>query len=251
MARSFVRASSEYLAIGTPVLAAFPITFACWFNVDNTLDQSLISIGDIDTAEDYLELRLRDPADTDVLAIHRNASTLYAKTTASYTVDTWHHGCAVFAATNDRRVYLNGGNKGTNATDQTFPDNVDTTTIGRRAGTTTIYVSGGIAEAGIWNVALTDAEVAILAATYSPLFVKPQNLVAYYRLIRDEDQDRVGGYDMTAYNTPTISAHPPIIYPSPPHIIHVTAAPPPTAAALPILADQAIHSLVFGGVTIR
>ena len=58
----------------------------------------------------------------------------------------------------------------------------------------------------------------MLARGYSPLFVRPQNLVAYWPLIRDEDQDRVGGYDMAAYNTPSVAAHPPIIYSAQLHI---------------------------------
>ena len=73
-------------------------------------------------------------------------------------------------------------------------------------------MSGSIAEPAVWNVVLTDAEVAILGAGFSPLFVRPQNLVFYPDLIRGLN-DKVGGLTLTANGT-VVSAHPPIIYPA-------------------------------------
>ena len=96
-------------------------------------------------------------------------------------------------------------------------------------------MDGRIAEAAIWNVELTDAEVAILGKGFSPPFIRPESLVFYAPLIRDEDDDRVGGLSLTAYNTPTIASHPPIIYPAPPFLSFPTgAAPPPTAMEIAI-----------------
>ena len=77
------------------------------------------------------------------------------------------------------------------------------------------YTDSIIAEAAVWNVDLTDAEVAILAAGYSPLFVRPQFLVAYWSLFGDSspEPDIIGGYDMTLNNGPTQATHPIIHYP--------------------------------------
>jgi len=106
-----------------------------------------------------------------------------AQTTTNASQDTWHHLCGVFAASDDRTAYLDGGNKGTDATDLS-PDYVDLTAIGAfKDNTPGEYCSGRIAEAAIWNVALTDAEVAILADGFSPLLVRPASLVAYWPLI--------------------------------------------------------------------
>ena len=42
-----------------------------------------------------------------------------------------------------------------------------------------------MAEAAVWNVALSDAEVVALAANASPKMIRPGNLVWYMDLIRD------------------------------------------------------------------
>ena len=60
--------------------------------------------------------------------------------------------------------------------------------------------------------ALTDAEAAILAAGYSPLFVRPQSIRAYWPLIRGS-ADRVGGFALTEHNAPTVEDQSPVIYP--------------------------------------
>lgn len=47
------------------------------------------------------------------------------------------------------------------------------------ASSTKGYFDGDIAEAAIWNVALSDAEIAMLAKGLSPLRVRPASLVSY------------------------------------------------------------------------
>lgn len=226
MARLFDDASTEYLTHSAAVVSTYPITMAAWFYPDAFVNQTLVSISDTAAYLDYFELRLRDPADSDIIALIRRDSQSFAKTTASYTLNTWHHAVGVFAAANDLRIFLNGGNKGTEVGGSETPAGMDTTSIGvLKMNTLNFYMSGRIAEVGIWNVALTDAEVAILADGFSPLFVHPQNLVAYWPLVRGLN-DRVGGYNMTATGT-TVSAHSRLIYPAAPMIITapVVAAP--------------------------
>jgi hypothetical protein len=140
-----------------------------------------------------------------------------AKTTAGYSANTWHHACGVEYSSNSRAAFLDGGNKGTNAVLST-PAGLDTTSIGvaLRAGGPIGYLDGMVAEVAIWSAALTDAEVAILALGYLPLAVRPQSLVAYWRLIRDTDEDIVGGYSLTAVNGPSIGAHCRVIESAPP-----------------------------------
>ena len=57
------------------------------------------------------------------------------------------------------------------------------------------YCDGSLAEAAIWNAALSDAEVAALATGVSPLLVRPGSLVFYAPLARDL-LDRVGGLQL-------------------------------------------------------
>ena len=76
------------------------------------------------------------------------------------------------------------------------------------------FTSGSIAEVAFWSTALSDAEVAILAKGYSPLFVQPQNLFFYAPLIRDLI-DYIEAQSFSNYiNAPDISVHPSIIYPT-------------------------------------
>lgn len=250
MARSFDVGSSQYLEIDQAVVPNEPFTMAAWayaLDIDNHF--SILFLGDKDSGSDYHVLRMRGGTVGDPIgACTNDGAAVWANTSSGFSANTWHHVAGVWSATNSRAAFLDGGSKGTNNTPKTV-DGEDRVSIGRTGDSTPLYYHDGyVAEAAFWNVALTDAEIAILAAGFSPLFVRPQNLAAYYPLIRDEDQDRVGGYDLTAYNGPSIAAHPPIIYPAPHHIAHVTA---PAGAASSIFADQAIHSLVFGGVTVR
>ena len=69
------------------------------------------------------------------------------------------------------------------------------------------------AEAAIWDVALTDAEVSAYFAGYSPLCLRPENLAWYYDAIRGNRNDRMGNETMTETGTVVEFPHPPgIIY---------------------------------------
>lgn len=220
MARLFDDGLSEYLQVASTPVTTYPITLACLFNSDDdTAGQTLMQVTDTAGGTDYHRIALRGDAGGDLLEARSRNGGGVALTTTGFSANTRHHACGVFAANNDRAIFIDGGSKGTDTT-VSNDAGLDAVSIGRSGDASPgNYMSGSIAEAAIWDVALTDVEVAILAAGYSPLFVRPQNLVAYWALIRDEDQDRVGGYDMTPFNTPTIAAHPPVLYPAPQSII--------------------------------
>lgn len=102
-------------------------------------------------------------------------------------VATWFHGAAVFTSATSRATFLNGGSKGTDATSVTpIAGNIVQIWLGGKQidgawnNTSTGNVEYG--EFGIWNAALTDAEVLALARGVNPTLVRPQNLVAYYPL---------------------------------------------------------------------
>jgi hypothetical protein len=69
-----------------------------------------------------------------------------------------------------------------------------------------IFFSGTIAEVGIWNVALTTAEIASLAKGMTPDKIRPQRLVFYAPLVRDL-VDAKGGLTITN-NGATVANHP-------------------------------------------
>jgi len=214
MARLFDKSIPQYLQIDEAVIsAAYPLTLACWFKTTtDTTAGGLIWIGDKDY-EDRWQLLYLQPAQG-VKAYSKQGSGGIALSTAAYSPGVWQHACGVFAAANLRAAYVNGGNKGTDTASVT-PTGFDRVGIGMfRDSSPSSPVDAAIAEIGIWNAALTDAEVASLAAGFSPLLVRPANLVAYWPLIRDEDIDIVGGYKLTAYGAPTVAVHCPIMRPA-------------------------------------
>lgn len=217
MARAFDDGSSQHLELDSPPITAAPFTISAWINSDElTTNQTCIFIGDKDVADNFWALRLSGATGGDPVSFFAlDGTTVSAATSSGYSADTDHHICAVETAADDRAVFIDGGSKGTNATSVT-PAGADRVAIGRSGDSTPgFYMSGNISEVAIWNVALSDAEVALLAKGFSPLFIQPHNLVAYWPLIRDDDNDRIGGFDLTAINTPTVATHPPlIVYPA-------------------------------------
>jgi hypothetical protein len=143
-----------------------------------------------------------------------------ADTSIGYTTGQWHHVAGVFASTTSRVAYIDGGNSQSNST-STASSSWDTLLLGGRYSSSAIavYFSGDIAEAAVWNVALTADEIAQLAAGYSPLFVRPQSLVHYIPLFgragaSGGEEDWAAGGVLTDAADPGLADHPRIIYPS-------------------------------------
>lgn len=227
MARLFDDGSSEYLTNANAPVSGTPSTFACWGRPDTLgLEQRLITVNDSNSSANVLSL-LIDQGSNKVQVQHYDNGDASAFSNIAVTINTWQHYCGVFTSDASRTAYLDGGNIVTNSESQDAMSGLDVVDISALfwAGGRIQFWSGDIAEAAIWNVALTAAEVLILSKGYSPLFVHPQNLVAYWPLIRDLN-DRVGGYTMVASGT-TVAAHvPKIINPVPPFISFSSAAPP-------------------------
>ena len=237
MARQFASADSEYLVVDSAPFITSPHTMACWFFMDDVDSEGyMMTVHDKDQSLKWVSLALRGDEAGDKVEHRFLDSNIRAVTSTGATISTWHHACGVAASTTSRAAYIDGGSKGTNASTHTYAT-YDRTTISSEQGTSpSRYFNGRIAEAAIWNVALLDAEIDLLAKGFSPLFFQPQNLVFYAPLIRDEDFDKVGGLSLTPTNSPTVETHPPkIIYPAPPFISY------PTAAAVVAIPNQAVQ----------
>jgi hypothetical protein len=188
----------------TPVTGP-PFTMGCFVKTDDlTTDQCAMLVHDENSNSERFSLKLDTTSDL-VQAISRDGGvSSTAETSSSYSANIWHHICARFTSTTSRDAFLDGGSKGSN-TDSSTPSGIDALSIGMRdLSTPDNFLSGKIAHAAIWNVALTDAEVAVLARGADPRSIRRNNLVAYWPLTTDDD-DIIGSYDMTAYNSPTWS----------------------------------------------
>ncbi len=222
MARDF-DGSSHILRAGTSPLTAVACSMACWFYSDqNTATVALMDLSNNSPSglRGRFGLQLAGAVGGDpVQAVHVNdtgGATGTASSSTGFSTDTWQHAAAVFGATNSRDAFLNGTNKGSNTTSVTGAMTLNRTRIGGRIGLTGAegnFHNGRIAEAAIWNVALTDAEVAELALGVSPLMVRPSGLVFYAPLLGRRDPEielrQARNLDVA---TPVYVEHPRVFY---------------------------------------
>jgi hypothetical protein len=221
MSRLFDDTSSQYLInTSSAIVQGPPYTLACWGYCDEDgTAPTAMSIGDKDSTSFWVRLTFKgnDAGDPILFQGFDDIGANFAASTSTgFSVNTWHHLCAVAASSTSWNVLIDGGSKGTDTTSAAAWTSIDHAAIGVIARSSLgAYMSGRLAEAAIWSAALTDPEVATLAAGYSPLFVRPASLVAYWPLIgrTSPEIDIVGGYDMTLTNSPTTAAHSRIIYP--------------------------------------
>lgn len=193
--------TNDYLGrADTCGVTAYPFTFACWIKADTYSNQTPMSFGDTDAAS-FERIYIRDPADNDVLIYSLNAGTGEWQNTAQYTTGTWHHVCAVFAANNDRRIFIDGENKATTSDVLAISAALDNFCIGitHRDNGYIHPFDGRIAEAAIWDVALSDANVLSLGNGATPSGIDSGNLVSYWSLF-DDGVDSTASNDLTAYN---------------------------------------------------
>ena len=231
MAVQFTSASTQYLQVDSAIPGATetPLTMACWFKHGSGVVDSLMMHVDASEPDNYF-LMLLDASDN-VVASHRQDGSPSDATKGAFTADAWQHAGAVFVSTASRFAYLNGVAGTENTTLDEQLTGIDRFAIGAfRDSSPGGYYEGPIAEAAVWSVALTTAEMAILAAGYSASFVRPASLVFYDRMIRldsgGDSHDIVGGLTMTGFNTPTTGNHPRIIRPSGLYVpAFLTAAP--------------------------
>ncbi len=234
---------NQYLSNANAVVSSTPLSMACWVSNSAAVGNDAvmcISDGDINQ---FHGLYMPFVAKT-VRARTNNTNSTEA---GPWVVDVWTHIGGVWTNSTSRVAYRDGNAAVADNTDRT-PAGLDYTTIGCFGGDIgrVFFFEGMIAEVAVWNAALTTPEMVILAARYSPLFVRPQSLVAYWRLIgrTSPEIDLVGGFDMTLNNAPTQAPHPGIIYPT----RQVLAFPP--MAAPPVVTGRPTR-LYFGPSSVR
>jgi hypothetical protein len=221
MARDFVRSSSQYLeTLSTPITAT-PLTMACWFNADNVTAQHIL-LGIYEptgsTADNFF-LSVEGAQANDPFRANVAANNSYASSSANgTTAGTWNHGCGVYTSDSSRTAYLNGV-AGTTDTNARTPNagSLDRVLVGRfQGGATIVYCDALIAEAALWNVALSADEVASLAKGVSPLLVRPDSLAFYAPIYgtHGPEPELIGGRDLTVQGGATKAAHPRIFLPT-------------------------------------
>ena len=203
--------TSQYLNTASAPVTAAPLTLACWFYPNNvTATMALMSVTDnAEVNNNRFSLFAAGNSGGDPVEVVAQTPLAFsvAATTTGYTANSWNHACGVFTSTSSRTSYLNGGSAAT-STVTVAPSGVDRVRVAARfnGGNAGLYLSGRLAEIGIWNAALTAAEVAALADGMTCDKVRPQSLVFYAALVRNL-QDVKGGLTITNNNTATVTNH--------------------------------------------
>lgn len=231
MARNFVAASSQFLEfIGTLPVSAVPLTFACWFRDDATSIRSLMSMETSTGTEQ--NFRMFTNAGVLNLASSDVGSGGTATCSAGYTANVWHSAIGVFASATSRQIYIDGGSSGTNAT-SAVPTSLARIEVGRtyQNGSPIQFMNGDIARVAMWNIALSSADRASLAAGALPSTIQAGNLVFYAPLAgtASPEPDLINANNLTvtgATQTSIAPVNPPVL------TVQTVTAPQPQVAVL-------------------
>lgn len=207
MARNFNGTSDHIIASASPV-TNYPMTLAAWVR-PTTVAAGVAIYLSIGSNSDTSRVILGRTSGSAYAATFNSAgnSRVYPSGTTDFTATTWAHVALVIASSTSVDVLVNGSSKVTSALTRGLT-NIDRIIIGARtaAGTLGEYGNGDVAEVGIWNVALTAAEIASLAKGFRPDSIRPQSLAFYAPLVR-EIIDVRGGLTLTASGT-SVATHP-------------------------------------------
>jgi hypothetical protein len=219
--------------------SVYPLAVCCWFNsADSTQDnQTMWAVTEYNfAANNYFAAGCNTTASApDGIRAYQDddGNLAYAQTATDWVQDTWHSGVWIYTATNDTRVWIDGGGKTTSNTDILFfPGYTNKRlVIGAHqtaAETFSSFFNGKIGCWAVWDLTNWEGATAsdkgdtfesiipALAKGYSPLFWR-NGLIGHFPLIRGL-KDVVSGVTLTA-NGATVSAdHPRIISPMSPMV---------------------------------
>ncbi len=175
MSRAFT--ATQRLEVASTLLTAYPYSIALWVNDTGT-----------ETTFPFLVTFYTNGTSAGgtyfTVFIDNTGKLAGPGVTATVTrpTNTWFHACTVQTNATSHAIFQDGGNKITSATSATIPAGINRTSINAWNSGTNVGIVGSIAHVAIWNVALADAEVAMLANGLSPLLVRPNAITNYWPL---------------------------------------------------------------------
>jgi hypothetical protein len=192
------------------VVSGMPLTMACWFYPNgDTTRYTLMSMANNFVGFQgggYQITAFGDLAGDPIQIGTDQAGNTAVSSTAGFNANQWNHAAGVFTSTTSRTVYLNGGNSATSTFSHSPSAPGQGLRLARFVNSFPFPLAGRLAEVGIWNAALTAAEIASLAKGMTCDKVRPQSLVFYAPLVRDLI-DQKGGLTITNNNSATAADH--------------------------------------------
>lgn len=170
------------------LIVSYPFTLSCWFFPTNsTVEQSIFVLGN---GVDYWWISLAGNVAGDPIRAQtwNGSSSTEAAISNVVRFNQWNCVTARFVSNTQRVIAINGSAGTANITDSTQGAPViKNLWIGGDA-VTDRGLRGYIAHAAIWNEQIVNADNATLGRGASPLFIRRQNLVAYWPLVNPGPQ---------------------------------------------------------------
>lgn len=179
--------NSNKVRLSSGLITAVPLSISCAYYASSLGSfKTLVSLCNSGAAQDRNLFALKVTSANQASAEAATGAGIWNGASSTSVVAGWNFVAGVWTSSTSRSAFVNGGGKGT-GTNSATPSSINRLTVGSQdnAGSGQPTASGDrIAEVGVWNVALSDDEIAALGKGISPLLVRPQNLVAYLPLIR-------------------------------------------------------------------
>jgi hypothetical protein len=212
MSRTCSKDDDAALSATSAILTGPPFTAFAWLKTSDAAEdrQQIFSFGELGT-DNFFRARLRDDPLIEFSAEEDGGADGDADTTDGPVDDVWANVAAVAIATDERDVYFNGANKGSNTT-TVVPINLDGTEVGQSDdGTDNDRFVGDLGHVAVYGVALALNMLDTLAAGFNPMRVQRGDLLGYYPLNgQDPELNVMGGINLPLVGAPLVAENPPI-----------------------------------------
>jgi hypothetical protein len=235
VARNFNGTNQKLLATSGAAITGVPATFAAIVRTDTTsLEKSILGVSRSTSSTPLFRI-IMSSAGKPSAQFRGTGTTSQATGTTTLSTTAYQQIAGTFASDAATEIFYNGVSEATAAAPTNSSITVNQTEIGVLQRTSAAqFWDGDIAECAMWNAVLDAAEIAALAKGYSPLLIRPANLVAYWPLVgkNSPETDIVGRYDMTVTGA-TASAHPRIFLPTAQILTFPSTATSGTTVSIP------------------
>ena len=233
----------DYLIHTTPLVLTVNFTWSFWMRTTTTA-KSMVFGSFSDGNTDGFQIQLNTNS-SDVLAAgdtrayvrdegagHRG----FAFTNAAVYDGAWHHHAWVRELTGTNTLYyVDGVSQSLTVAQNTLGTGELTQQYASAFGARNLrgVIDGhsvcDLAEIALYSDDLAVASIEALASKISPLLIRPDLLLRYWRLINlsGAATEMIAGDGFTENGNPTATDHPPAFYAAAPYTFHVAAAAPP------------------------
>jgi hypothetical protein len=210
MAYAFTAASNQYFNTASTPVTTYPLTLSCWFNPTSGsgVAETVCGLFANEANGAGILVTIRKVSGNPRLGFGTYIAGNFSEAqSGNLSTATWYHGAGVIESSTSKYVYVNGV-RTQNTTTMGTPSTLNSVSIGAvNRPTPEELLNSSCAEIGLWNVALSQAEITSLAKGMPCYLVRPQSLKFYAPIIRDVNDVR-GGLAITNNNSPSVTAHP-------------------------------------------